>query len=290
MKKRTHVFAVIFAVIILSCSMINGVSALDTVIDDRSGFLFPSENEECLGVMQEISAKYNINVHVVTDDFYDGTDDEAGKDFAYEYYNGIYDGVENGVILAIDNIGGSGNRYVYILASGTCSEHIDEYDIDDITLELQNYIVDDDIKGCIMYFLNSVDDYMSIEPSTDDYGGGDYYDGSSNDSSYNNVTFKANIGRIILFGVIGGIVIAVIAVVIVKRGYKKFGVVNGIDANAVTSINLTASTDNVINRVVTMRHIPKDPPPESHSDGGGHSSGFSGGSSSDGFSGGGRGF
>ena len=66
--------------------------------------------------------------------------------------------MENGVILAIDNIGGSGNRYVYILASGTCSEHIDEYDIDDITLELQNYIVADDIKGCIMYFLNSVDD------------------------------------------------------------------------------------------------------------------------------------
>ncbi|MDY3936761.1 MAG: TPM domain-containing protein [Oscillospiraceae bacterium] len=296
MKRMNRIICVTFSVLVLICIASLTVFGANTVIDDRSGFLFESEKNECMDIIKEVSAKYNINIHIVTDDFYDGTYDDAGKDFAFDYYRGIYgDSVVNGVILAVDNLGGAGNRYVYILASGICSEHINEYDIDDITLELQNYIVDDDIKGCIVYFLNSVDYYMNKEPTTEDYG---YYDNDYNNSddnydydssSYRIASIKANAGKIILFGLIGGIAGAVVSVLIVTRGYKQFGVVKGIDANAVSSVHLNASTDNVINRVVTTRRIPKDPPPDSHSDGG-HSSGFSGGSSSDGFSGGGRGF
>ncbi len=289
MKKFVKSFACVTVVIMSICSLIVMTYAYDTIVDDRSLLLSDSEVNECLEYMTKISEKYSINIHLVTDDFYDGTDDNAGKAFAFDYYESIYgDYIEDDVILAVDNVGGAGNRYVYILASGTCSQHMDEYDIDDITLELQNYIVDDDIKGCMKHFLDNVDYFMSIEPSTDEYyydtGEVDYYDSSE----YRAIAIKENAGKIILFGVIGGIVVAFIAVSTVKKGYKKFGIVNGIDANAVSSVHLDISNDEIVNRVVTTRRIPKDPPHDSHS--GGHSDGFSGGHSGGGHSGGGRGF
>ena len=65
MKRMNRIICVTVSVLVLICIASLTVFGANTVIDDRSGFLFESEKNECMDIIKEVSAKYNINIHIV---------------------------------------------------------------------------------------------------------------------------------------------------------------------------------------------------------------------------------
>lgn len=290
MNRNRILYAVICVLLIIPVFCMQAF-AVEVRIEDSYGLLDSDDIDTLTKMAQDTAQTYSINIFVVIDDYYDGSDD--GSDFAMEYYHDKFaDEMTDSVILTVDNFGGEGNRHVYILSSGRCSEKIDVNEIEDITLDLQYLIMDDNVYGCVKTFIDEVGAKMSLEPITgersyDDYGDGDDYSDYSISRS-----FSVSVGSIVGC-IVFALCVGAAAVIIVKNKYKKFGISSAVDANAMSTVNIKVSTDDMINKVVTTRVLPKDPPPDSnsHSD---NFSGFSGGNDSGGsgggFSGGGRGF
>lgn len=288
MKKRRTISAVICILLIIPALCMQAF-AVDVQIDDKYGLIENDDLTSLASSAQSVAQKHSINIYILIDDYYDGSDD--GSDYAKSFYRQKYgDEMTDSVILTVDNFGGDGNRHVYILSSGRCSDKIDVNDIEDITLDLQYLIMDDNIYGCAQTFIKEVDAKMSAEPVTGGYSD-DYYDNNDGSDDYTVSNFFSFNAPMIILGVVVSLVAGLAAVLIVRNSYKKFGISSAVDANAVSKIQLRVSTDELINKVVTTRVIPKEPPPESRSD---NFSGFSGGNDSGGggggFSGGGRGF
>lgn len=293
MSKKRIISAVICILMIIPALCMQAFAA-DVQITDKYGLLANDELSELTDAAQSVAQKHSINIYILIDDYYDGSND--GSKYAMDFYNQKYgDELTDSVILTVDNFGGDGNRHVYILSSGRCSQKIDINEIEDITLELQYLIMDDDIYGCAQTFIKETDAKMSAEPVTGESGydyndGSDGSDGSDGYDSYTTWGYLRYNAPKFAVCLLIALVVGLAAVLIVRNSYKKFGISSAVDANAVTKMDLKVSTDELINKVVTTRVIPKEPPKNDNSD---NFSGFSGGGDSGsggGFSGGGRGF
>ncbi len=254
-------------------------SAFTTVVDDRADLFDENENFEIVDSVTRFTNETGYTAAVVT------TDDAEGKTsgkYADDYYDININGdgsYPDGILFLID----MDNREVYISTSGECIEVYTDSKIDFIIDCGYDELLIENYAECIILMIEKASE-LKDQVFADDYNFGEdgYYDDEYyyDDGSYGDATVDFNYnmpsysGSHVLVNIaksfVFALVVALIAVLIVKNQYKNTGKGDEFDADDV-ALNLTDSNDTVISKNVVTARIPKNNNNSNHRSGGGSS-------------------
>ncbi len=153
MKKIFRLFTIL-AVMLMMCIPYRTMAANALVIDEY-GMLTEDQIADCENKLEQISAKYNVDVVALIASDTDGKDLVAFADDYFDY-NGYGRGADrSGIILVIDMYG----REMYISTRGRCIEYFTDYGIESIADEIY-VMLGGDFSAAIMKYAELCDYYM----------------------------------------------------------------------------------------------------------------------------------
>lgn len=244
---------------------------------DQAGLLTGTEREELEAQAKELEENTGYDFFVVT------TDDAEGKeavDYAEDFYMD-HKSTINGVIYLID----MDNREIYIATSGDMRYRLNDDRIERMLDDAYDRVSEEEYAKGFEVMLQDTKQYLKegIEDGT--------------------FTVDVETGEIVYYEKPKSIT-PVEALIALAAGVIAGGAVFGAIAGKYklkwgryaysyrdnSSVVLQKQNDIFVNRVVTQRRIPKDPPHSSGGGGGGHSSSVHTGSGGNSFGGGGKKF
>lgn len=222
---------------------------------------------------KSLSADISCDVVLLTTNDAQGkTSREMADDF-YDY-NGYGD---DGMLLLID----MDNGEAYISTTGIAVSYYTEDRIDSTLDEIISYIQDDDFFGANECFLTQTQDYFSldlpvehsssdlpVEITDEEY----YLPQVSGDKTQTYYLSNFSLSTFLTFGIVSAIITVIIILLSVNKSYKMPTGNAHYPLEHYGKLNLIHSNDNLINRVVTTRKIPKHDPPSNSRSGRTHTS------------------
>lgn len=267
--KKLIIFALIALLVLLPAT---ALAEYTNVFDYAMLF---SDDE--LDMLQERASEFvlenGVDIVILT------VDDDEGKSsrvIADDYYD--YNGFKTDGLLLLLNMDA---REVYISTAGTMIDILNDSRIEAL-LDIQyDYLVNGDYFGAMYYVMPEISAYIESgpvpgqhrveegSPEASNYPengiyGDDYY----TPQSEHGIFYRLSLEWVIL-SVAAGVLAAVVTGAIIASGYKKKYKPVAYDYSGLASLTLSRKEDELINRYVTTRHIPK---PDSSSGGGGGSS------------------
>lgn len=261
MKKISAiVLALIFALLF---SVTSFADSFEVMIDDRASLFTEEEIEMIDSEAYEFALQENYSVAVVT------TDNAMGKsamEFADDYYDSLIFSSgwsENGMLFLID----MDNREIYVSCAGLCIDEYSDYELDSIVDKGYDCIVNDEYLKCILSMIGEAKNFLSENYNPDEFiETGDWYiaDGGYYEEDYGYINEEyispnqttLHISHIFIYIIIG-LVAGAITVLVIKNSYKNTGKGDEFNANDI-SLELTASTDNIISKNVITTKIPRN--------------------------------
>ena len=248
------------------------------ILDDGASLLYGSEVSTLQSKAEELASRTKWDVRLVS------TDDANGKEaveYAEDYYMAHYHS-DDGFVCLID----MDNREIYIATSGEVIYYLTDERIEKILDDAYSYVSDEEYGDAYEVMLEDIESYYreGIDSGTYTY--------NTDTGEIVQYTPPRSINPVEAFlAAAAGLLSALGMGGIVSSSYKKKGKEVKYSVRENGNLNLSVRRDNLINRFVTTRHIPKSPPPSSGSSGGGgHQSSIHIGSGGHSFGGGGRKF
>lgn len=258
------------------CFAGNALAAGTGQVFDEAGLLTREEADALRQKAQELSGDTHYDFLLATTDDAEGKEArEYAEDFYMEHKTTI-----DGVIYLID----MDNREIYVATSGDMRYCLDDERVDTILDDGYNWVSQEKYGKCFSAMLEDTAEFLEegIQDGTytvdEDTGKITYYEKPKSISRWEFlVALAAGLASA------GGFFCAVMGKYKMKWGSYSYSYQDN------SSLTLDRQQDVLVNRMVTHRHIPKDPPPSSGG-GGGHASTVHTGSGGNSFGGGGRKF
>lgn len=252
------------------------MAAGTTGVEDGADILTDSEEEEILGQLQDLTDETGYDFFAVT------TDDAGGlssEEYADDYYLDHSD-QDDGAVFLID----MDNRYYYISTSGIMIRYITDSRLDTILDDAQEEMQDGEYASAFETMIGDTADYIRQGIPSGQYN----IDRDTGEISPYHSPNSVNMVELIIALVAGIATALIFAGTTIARYGMKSGTYH-YDYRKNSKVNLSRREDLFVNRLVTRRHIDREPHGGGGGGGGGHSSTThsSGGHS---FGGGGRGF
>lgn len=219
---------------------------------DYADLLTTEEEAELQSYAEAFTANWNMNFLVVT------TDDAEGKSsmaYADDFYDARFpeDTEEDGILYLID----MDNREIYLSTCGNAIRYLTDSRIDHILDEAFYYVADGDYYGTFVTFFDETEDYLNQGIPSDQYN----YDTETGERDYYYDSYEEP-KRITLTE----IVIALVAALAVAGGTAGFITAKyqlkfedfHYDAYTDSDLQLSVKQDQLINKFVTHRRIPKN--------------------------------
>ena len=226
MKKFLWMFLLILTICVFSVGTV--FAAMPRLVDD-AGLLTPSEKNEVLSLLNEISERQEMDIVVVTVDSLGGKSPRAYADDYYDYHGYGEDGVL--LLIAMDS------RDYYISTSGYGITALSDAEIDYISDRFVSDLGKGSYASAFTTFAELCDDYISEAKRGNSYP----------------------FGKNLLIFLVLGFVIAFIATAIMRSRLKsvrsKAGATDYVKQG---SFRVTRSNDFFLYRTVTRVPRPKD--------------------------------
>ena len=243
---------------------------------DEGDLLSLSQEQQLEEKAETLSQDTGYDFFVVTTKDAGGrTSREVAEDFYMDHQT-----VQDGAVYLID----MDNRELYLATSGEMRYVLNDQRWEAALDTGYEFVTEEDYYGAFWAMLEQTEEYWEegVEAGTflidEDTGEVTYYE---EEKKLGAVQFLAALAAALLAG--AGIFAGV------KRSYRKKSSKEARDCQQSAKLELTEKEDVFINRLVTSRHIPKDPPDDGDHDGGASSTVHSG-SGGNSFGGGGREF
>lgn len=264
-KNSIKAFIIFALVALLALLPVTALAEYANVFDNAQ--LFSSAEADML---QERASEFildnGVDIVILT------IDDDEGKSsrvIADDYYD--YNGFSADGLLLLLNMDA---REVYISTAGTMIDILNDSRIEAL-LDIQyEYLVDGDYFGAMYNVIPEISSYIKSGPVPGQHrveegveGDGDYY---APPGEYG-IFSRLSMGWVLL-SVGAGLLAAIITGTIIASGYKKKYKPVAYDYNRLAALTLSRREDELMNKFVTTRHIPR---PDNSSGGGGSSFGSS---------------
>ena len=248
------------------------------LLSDEAGLLSSEEADSILSQAGSLASKTRWDVRVISADDTGGKSAmEYAEDFFMDHYR-----IDNGFVCLID----MDNREIYVATSGDVIYYLTDDRIETILDDAYEYVSSQEYASAYEAMLRDIETF---------------YDDGIEENTY---TFDPETGKIVyyepeksiepyeaLISAMAGLLSALGLGGIVSSRYKSKGKKPRYAVKENSSLKLSVRRDQLVNRFVTTRHIPKSPPPSSGGGfGGGHQSTIHTGSGGHSFGGGGRKF
>ncbi|MBR5508863.1 MAG: TPM domain-containing protein [Lachnospiraceae bacterium] len=253
--RKIH-FRWIPAVLLLCLSFSQTVLAANTtyVIDD-AGLFSKSEINAINDKIEQLQADTNMGYIVVTTEDAEGKSSQEYADDTYEASGvGIGDDY-SGMLYLID----MDNREICISTEGQMIRYLTDDRIESILDSAFNDVADGNYADSALTVLEDAEDYIEEGIVSDQHN----YDSETGESDY----YYEDEGGFpifsMLFGMIVGLIAALIKYFVVKGDYQLTSDTYEYPLAEKSSLDLNVTEDRLVNKFVTHRRIPKDPPPSS---------------------------
>lgn len=250
-RRKREIFAVIFSIILCAAVMIPVSASAEVHQVYDHAYLFSEEEIMLLtDAVDELEEQTNWDAMVIT---VDDPSVFSAQDYAEEQFNEL-SSKDDGIVYLLDMNG----RELYIATAGEAYEYMVDVRLNEALEDAFSYAREGDyaqamnamIKDTGKFYDEGIADGLTIY--NEDDGSYVYY----KDAPEHFISF----GEIIL-AIIAGVAACIVFTLIITGKYRlKFGRYHyNVRENAV--VDLTHQEDHLVNRFITRRKIPKDPPP-----------------------------
>ena len=234
------------------------LAANTTYVTDNAGLFSEDEIDAIADKIAELQSETDMDYLVVT------TDDAEGKS-AQEYANDTYEASgagtgdnHSGMLYLID----MDNREIRISTEGGMIRYLTDERIESILDNAFNDVADGYYGDSALTVLEDVGKYIAEGIVSDQHN----YDSETGESDY---YYEEESGGFpilsLLFGMIVGLIAALIKYFGVKGDYQLTSNTYEYPLPEKSSLDLNVTEDRLVNKFVTHRRIPKNPPPSSTS-------------------------
>lgn len=239
-------------------------------IFDNANLLSPDDITSLSDEVSALSGTTGFDVVLLTIDNANG---QTSKDVADSYYDD--NGYSNdGVLFLID----MDNREAYISTKGICKDYYDPARLEESLDGMVEYLKDEDYYGCFSYGLSQFNTYYNEGILVPNNNTDDIYDDNYEENISSSTDFS--VSSFLTVGLIGAGIAIIICLTSVISGYKQPKGAPVYPLDHYGKLDLTENSDRLVNRIVTVRKIPKPTTNNnSNSSGGGGSSHGGGGKS-----------
>ncbi len=279
MMKRIRVFMTAVCLCAGLVAAMN-VSAEENYVYDHADLLTVQEEEYLQNLATKHAEQWNMNFLVVTTDDAEG---KSAKEYADDFYDAQFpdDSEEDGILYLID----MDNREIYLSTYGLAIRYLTDERVDNIFDEAFEYVADGDYYGTFVAFFDETDYYLNRGIPENQYK----YDVEAGEIDYYQEPKRITFGEF-LFALVVALIPAGITISVIKAKYQlKFEDFH-YDAYTDSDVQLSVKSDQLVNKFVTHRRIPRNNESSGRSSGGGSRSSVHRSSSGRSHGGGGRKF
>lgn len=137
------------------------------LVVDNADVLTDAEEESLTVKLEELGAKYSLEVGVLTVDTYEGKSGQAYVDYYYDYNGYGYGENDDGLMIVFNTGKGDGTRNLSLTTHGTAIELVTDFEIDVIFDTMIPFITDGEIAAAFDTFVSEAD--SAIDPTTPSY-------------------------------------------------------------------------------------------------------------------------
>ncbi len=253
--KKIH-FRLIPMVLLLCLILSQTVLAANTTyVTDNAGLFSEDEIDAIADKISELQSDTGMGYMVVTTEDAEG---KSAREYAVDTYeaSGVGTGDDHsGMLYLID----MDNREIYISTEGDMIRYLTDERIESILDHAFNDVADGYYGDSALTVLTDVGEYVEKGIVSDQHN----YDSETGESDYYYEEESGFPFLSLIFGMIVGLVAALIKYFSVKGDYQLTSNTYEYPLSEKSSLDLNVTEDRLVNKFVTHRRIPKNPPPSS---------------------------